>query len=564
MKRERWEDLVSDYLDGTLTSEERDELVAELRANPDALRYLLAASTTEMACAVARGQDSKGAVRPAPMSTRRRNWRLSVRSSPKPWTMLLVAAGVLVGVVGMVIVVSEGTGQRDTRVAEHRATPRVDVGLPKRSEPSERTAMAPGDAARKAEEDRLQAEKARREAEAKLAALQEAAKKAEEARRAALAAQAVDARKKADEELAQVARMRKEEEERLARLKAEEAAKEAAAKAVTEPKGVEPLVGTRQGAPATKAALAKVVRVEGEAFVIAKGVRKQAVTGQEIGTEESIETSLKASVVEIRFGDESRLEMDPGSLVRDFNVEGGKRLLLERGTLRAEIKPQPKGRPLILATPHGEARVLGTTLRLHADPDSQKGTRLEVDEGKVQLRNLENKTVLVESGRYAVAAAGVELVAKRMINLLADGGFEGGGKGWQTLGDPGRVSVVKAGHIRSGSRALQLIQVPQSGCKAFQELPVVPGSSYEVSGWGWSEKAAGPWIKLTWQNAEGEEVAPFAIIPAPQRPQTWARYTSRVVAPPKAARLIVAISASDSADTGGTAWFDDVEVRPVE
>jgi hypothetical protein len=65
--------------------------------------------------------------------------------------------------------------------------------------------------------------------------------------------------------------------------------------------------------------------------------------------------------------------------------------------------------------------VVGTTLRLYVDPDPKKGTRLEVEEGKVELKNLAGKTVYVESGHYAVAGVGVELVTRKLESIPAPG-----------------------------------------------------------------------------------------------------------------------------------------------
>jgi hypothetical protein len=90
---------------------------------------------------------------------------------------------------------------------------------------------------------------------------------------------------------------------------------------------------------------------------------------------------------------------------------------------------------MIFATPHGDAKVLGTTLRLSVDP---KGARLDVEEGKVEFRNLAGKAVLVESGHYAVAAAGTEFVAKMFpvdeIVLLAASGKPSGSE-WRPVKD---------------------------------------------------------------------------------------------------------------------------------
>jgi len=95
-----------------------------------------------------------------------------------------------------------------------------------------------------------------------------------------------------------------------------------------------------------------------------------------------------------------------------MKIEPGKRLSLTQGTLRAVVAKQPIDHPMILQTPHGEAKVVGTTLRILIDSDPAKGTRLEVEEGKVELGDLAGRTVSVESGHYAVAADGAGLVAK--------------------------------------------------------------------------------------------------------------------------------------------------------
>jgi hypothetical protein len=71
---------------------------------------------------------------------------------------------------------------------------------------------------------------------------------------------------------------------------------------------------------------------------------------------------------------------------------------------------------MILTFPHGAAKILGTTLKLSVDPEPKKGTRLEVEEGRVELKNLSGAHVEVGSGQFAVAQEGMELVA-RMVPI---------------------------------------------------------------------------------------------------------------------------------------------------
>lgn len=126
--------------------------------------------------------------------------------------------------------------------------------------------------------------------------------------------------------------------------------------------------------------------------------------GPAIVAGQDVETGTRAVVV---YADGTRLELDPGTVTRAWGDRDGKRLTLEKGALRAVVAPQPADRPMIFATPHGEAIVLGTTLRLAVT----SGTRLDVDEGKVRLRS-GAKDVLVQTGHFAIAAPGVPLRAE--------------------------------------------------------------------------------------------------------------------------------------------------------
>ena len=122
------------------------------------------------------------------------------------------------------------------------------------------------------------------------------------------------------------------------------------------------------------------------------------------------------------YPDKTRLELAGDTVLRELTdrvpATGSKaaeprRLLLVKGSVKAEVAKQPE--PMLFSTPHGEARVLGTVLRLHVDLDPKKGTHLEVEEGKVELRNPAGKAVLVEAGHQAVAAAGAPLAAKPLL-----------------------------------------------------------------------------------------------------------------------------------------------------
>jgi len=180
---------------------------------------------------------------------------------------------------------------------------------------------------------------------------------------------------------------------------------------------------------ATATHAAQVVRVEGEAYIVRDGVREPAREGVGILAGDGLATVGEKSLLLVALADKTRLELQGPTEVREV----GKRIVT--GTLRAEVVPQPKDRPMVFVTPHAEATVLGTTLRLVVDPDPKKGTRLEVEEGKVRLKNLSGKAVDVPSGHMATAAVGVDLVAKPVSFIQAFAGAQAFGdlRGWQVV-----------------------------------------------------------------------------------------------------------------------------------
>jgi FecR-like protein len=148
----------------------------------------------------------------------------------------------------------------------------------------------------------------------------------------------------------------------------------------------------------TKVIVARVDRVEGEVAVQA---------GHPIAAGRGLEVGKGAAT--IVYPDGTKLDLGAQTTVLDLVDAGnGKTLTMEKGVLTADVVKQPQ--PMIVKTPHAEIRVLGTTLRVTIEPGS---TRLDVLSGKVRLtRALDGKYVDVITGHYAVAGAGVEMVAK--------------------------------------------------------------------------------------------------------------------------------------------------------
>ena len=163
----------------------------------------------------------------------------------------------------------------------------------------------------------------------------------------------------------------------------------------------------------TRMVIAHLEEAAGQVFQVTKEGKTPVTSGGNLLPAQGLETGGGASRLVLRFPDKTRVELGPETELGEITTDSGKRLWIGKGTMQAQVFQQPKDQPMIFATPYGEAKVLGTTLRITVDPDSRKGTRLEVDEGKVELKNLAGKTVLVEGSHYAVAAEGVDFVAKK-------------------------------------------------------------------------------------------------------------------------------------------------------
>jgi len=163
--------------------------------------------------------------------------------------------------------------------------------------------------------------------------------------------------------------------------------------------------------PPTVAVVAVLDRAEGEVFVVGAAGRIAVKAGQSLRPGDGLECSGPRASADLSFPDGTRVRAAGDAVLAGISDEKGKRVRVEKGTVTAEVARQPAGQPMVFATPHAEARVLGTTLRLHVDPDPKKGTRLEVGEGRVQLLS-GGRSVTVEGGRQAVAATGVALAVR--------------------------------------------------------------------------------------------------------------------------------------------------------
>jgi hypothetical protein len=203
--------------------------------------------------------------------------------------------------------------------------------------------------------------------------------------------------------------------DRARRLAEERAAMERDAKA--EPKPVEP-DGSKPAQPrkaTTMVAMARLMSTTGTVNILAYGKKTPAQPGQDLLSGQGIETVGPLSWAALRFGDGTRLELWADTHIARLSepAEGGKHAIVTEGTVLGAVVKQQSGRPFLLTTPHGEAKVLGTVLAITVEPDGVGATRLEVGEGKVQFKEAVNGAAVdVTSGLYTVASAGAEMSLK--------------------------------------------------------------------------------------------------------------------------------------------------------
>lgn len=98
---------------------------------------------------------------------------------------------------------------------------------------------------------------------------------------------------------------------------------------------------------------------------------------------------------------------------------GGKRIVVFKGQLSADVAPQPPNQPLQITTAEGTVRVLGTRLSVAAVPDV--GTQVELTSGQIEMRPSGGKPLSLRAGSMAFVPVGGTDVRVRPI---PDSGLE--------------------------------------------------------------------------------------------------------------------------------------------
>ncbi|MBY0523182.1 MAG: FecR domain-containing protein [Gemmataceae bacterium] len=168
--------------------------------------------------------------------------------------------------------------------------------------------------------------------------------------------------------------------------------------------------------------LATVEEMHGDVFIVSEnGKSIAAQLGQRIAPGNGIRTQGDGSFVVLTFpSDQSRLEIGPDTTIRLDNAvtpgERGKQVWLEQGTVAADVSKQPSNQPMIVTTPHAEARFLETKSSF-ASAGSE--TRIEQLKGQMQLtRKRDGRSIDVPTGSYAVASARDDFAPQPLPNQV--------------------------------------------------------------------------------------------------------------------------------------------------
>ena len=152
-------------------------------------------------------------------------------------------------------------------------------------------------------------------------------------------------------------------------------------------------------------------QVTGDVRVLpADGQARLVGSNTSVGQGDTVRTKGSESSAVVSYTDGTRL-----TLVGNTSMTCGDCFVIHHGTLAASIMPQPRDKPLLLATPSAKLQVLGTRFQIDAD---EKRTTLSVRQGRVRVIRIQDGTeVEVASGKCATIAEQSQLQVKDIPEL---------------------------------------------------------------------------------------------------------------------------------------------------
>ncbi len=167
-----------------------------------------------------------------------------------------------------------------------------------------------------------------------------------------------------------------------------------------EPTPVPPTPPKKDPAPVTRPAPTVVAHLEW----IHGDLQPKSKAGAKIFSGETIATVGAGSLALVRLPDGTRIDLEG-----DTQVVFTDRIDLLKGSVTADVAKQAAGKTLTFATPHAEARILGTRLRLSIEGES---SRLEVREGRVRFTRSRDGASTEVAGGTVCTTAGPRLATR--------------------------------------------------------------------------------------------------------------------------------------------------------
>ena len=218
--------------------------------------------------------------------------------------------------------------------------------------------------------------------------------------------------------------------------------------------------------------------------------------------------------LEIEFSDGTEVEIAGNSMLTISNV-GQKELRLREGSFSADVKPQPKGKPMLVHTQFARFEVLGT--RFTVDEGLSSST-LIVNEGNVRATRLsDGSSVDVFENQRVVAALGRELVAEEMPQSVTiwKSDLENGKR--RNHGEWAPANSSEPAHLKTvpyvlpektdqKQRTIHTLGMPVSGC---DQPAVVLRSESKVSVRGKIASSRPIYFGLTLSHPDGDFAGRF-------------------------------------------------------
>ena len=225
---------------------------------------------------------------------------------------------------------------------------------------------------------------------------------------------------------------------------------------------------------------------------------------------------------ELEFDDGSTV-MISGNSMLTFSDDGQKKLRLQEGGFSANVKPQPKDRPMLVQTRTAIFEVLGTRFSVDAE---QTTATLTVSEGRVRVTRLsDNLSVDVPAKHRVVASQDHELTPKRLPDSVSiwesrieRGSKEGNGE-WVPAqeGEPAHLRAIPytiSANIDKKQRTIYTISTRVSQ-KDSPPVILKPGSRIRVQGKMDTPHAI--WFGVTLRRPNGDFAGHFQIIVPAER-----------------------------------------------